>query len=76
MRKGVFEVTAINKDPDQAAEVYGLIRNFVYFVVLYCTLECMFLYEDIESPDQTAHVHSLIWAFTVGICLKTHFLMT
>ena len=42
MRKGVFEVTAINNDPDQAAEVYGLIRNFVYFVVLYCT-QCFFM---------------------------------
>ena len=26
-----------------------------------------------EDPDQTARIHRLIWAFAVGICLKTHF---
>ena len=28
-----------------------------------------------EGPDQTAHMRSLIWAFTVHICPKTHFRM-
>ena len=33
------------------------------------------LLADSEGPDQTAHPRSLIWAFAVRICLKTHFRM-
>ena len=33
----------------------------------------MILLADSEGPDQTALMRSLIWAFTVCICVKTHF---
>ena len=36
MRKGVFEVTANSDEPDQPAEIYGLIRDFA---VLCCVLQ-------------------------------------
>ena len=35
----------------------------------------MSLLADSEGPDQTTQMHSLIWAFTVHICPKPHFLM-
>ena len=33
----------------------------------------MILLADSEGPDQTAHLNSLIWAFTVYTCLKGTF---
>ena len=35
----------------------------------------MILLADSEDPDQTAWICSLIWVFTVSICLKTGFCM-
>ena len=35
----------------------------------------MILLADREGPDQTAHQRSLIWAFDLRICQKTHFHM-
>ena len=34
----------------------------------------MILFADSKGPDQTALMHSLIWAFAVRICPKTNFL--
>ena len=58
----------------QLAQAQSPIQAFDFYrYILYCQ---MFLLADNEGPDQTARMRSLIWAFAVSICPKTHFRMT
>ena len=53
------------------AHAQSLIRAFALH--RYILQYLMIMWADSESPDQTAHLRSLIWAFAIRICPKTRF---
>ena len=64
--KGVFEHVQIAQIQIDIAHVQSLIRAFaLHWYILQCQ---MIMLADSEGPDQTARMHSLIWAFAVRIC--------
>ena len=67
----VLRTCATRADSDHPAHMQSIIRTFSLHSYILWYL--MLLLEDSESPDQTARMRSLIWAFAVHIWSKTRF---
>ena len=70
-RKYVFGTYAKGRELDHPLMPYILNKNFP--IPHYILHFLMILQADSESPDQTARMRSLIWAFLVRTCCKDTF---